>query len=578
MKLIIKQYLSSLKERGELDAILPDLLSQMGLVVYARPIRGANEYGVDIGAVGKIGDDVEKVYLFSVKSGNLTRSTWNGSADQALRPSLESIIDSYIPHRLPPEHRNKPIVICMCFGGDIQTTARQDVSGFTSKYQTDTLSFEEWNGDKLSDLILEYLLKEELLPQNWQSMLRRALALVDEPEFSHTHFKKLINEMVKVTESEVGEIVNLLNRINLCLWILFSWCRDSDNLESSYLAAEFSLLRSWDTIKKYDNVKLYKAYDELIKTYHVITKEFIDKCLIPFTDKKHAISRAISSQCSIDINLKLFDLLGRLAIRGQWLSYELTSFYKQEPQGERDTDKQNAIRNELDRVTNAIMKFISNNPLLSSPCKDEHAIELGLVLHLLSQNSENDIFINEWLNELINRIIFGYKSNNPGNYMYPCNLDSYEQLLEHKNREDPDDEYQKKITHGSILYPILMVFSVLHKIESMSADIQEFSRESLKHCTLQYWFPTESSELYFYNNKKMHGAALPDFNMDPKKVIRCMHDECGSSNFFDQLSAIQKEYAPLIMLACRYYRYPVPLHFLLPLMEDYLCEENEIAC
>ncbi len=36
MKLIIRQYIAGLKERRELDAVLPDLLSQMGLVVYSR--------------------------------------------------------------------------------------------------------------------------------------------------------------------------------------------------------------------------------------------------------------------------------------------------------------------------------------------------------------------------------------------------------------------------------------------------------------------------------------------------------------------------------------------------------------
>tara|TARA_R110002012_G_C11624114_1_gene609302 strand:+ start:1824 stop:1976 length:153 start_codon:yes stop_codon:yes gene_type:complete len=41
MKLVIRQYLASLKERGELDALLPDLLSQIGLEVFLKP--GANE-------------------------------------------------------------------------------------------------------------------------------------------------------------------------------------------------------------------------------------------------------------------------------------------------------------------------------------------------------------------------------------------------------------------------------------------------------------------------------------------------------------------------------------------------------
>jgi hypothetical protein len=71
MKLIIKEYLASLKEREELDAILPDLLSQMGLNVFSRPTRGTRQSGVDVAAA--INDGIEKVYLFSIKSGDLTR-------------------------------------------------------------------------------------------------------------------------------------------------------------------------------------------------------------------------------------------------------------------------------------------------------------------------------------------------------------------------------------------------------------------------------------------------------------------------------------------------------------------------
>ena len=72
MKLIIRHYLASLKERGELDAILPDLLSELGLNVYSRPGRGTRQDGVDVAAVGKLeGDDADKVYLFSIKAGAL---------------------------------------------------------------------------------------------------------------------------------------------------------------------------------------------------------------------------------------------------------------------------------------------------------------------------------------------------------------------------------------------------------------------------------------------------------------------------------------------------------------------------
>ena len=54
MNLILKEYLNSLKERNELDTLLPNLLSQMGLNVFSTPSMGTAQKGVDVAAVGKI--------------------------------------------------------------------------------------------------------------------------------------------------------------------------------------------------------------------------------------------------------------------------------------------------------------------------------------------------------------------------------------------------------------------------------------------------------------------------------------------------------------------------------------------
>jgi len=130
MKLIIREYLASLRERGELDVILPDLLSQLGLNVYSRPARGTRQYGVDVGAVGSLDGGAEKVYLFSIKPGDLTRKEWDGDSVQSLRPSLNEILDAYIPNRVPVEHRGKETVICIAIGGDVQEQVRPQMTGF----------------------------------------------------------------------------------------------------------------------------------------------------------------------------------------------------------------------------------------------------------------------------------------------------------------------------------------------------------------------------------------------------------------------------------------------------------------
>src|SRR5262245_52470170 len=120
MKLLIKQYLASLRERGELDAVLPDLLSESGFHVYSRPQRGTTQNGVDIAAYGRDEDGVDKVFLFSVKAGDLTRRDWNDGSPQSLRSSLDAIRDAYIPNRIPVEYAERKIVICLCFGGELQ--------------------------------------------------------------------------------------------------------------------------------------------------------------------------------------------------------------------------------------------------------------------------------------------------------------------------------------------------------------------------------------------------------------------------------------------------------------------------
>jgi hypothetical protein len=205
MKLILKQYLSSLRERGELDAILPDLLSQLGLNVFSRPGRGTRQDGVDVGAVGSLDGGPERVYLFSIKPGDLTRKDWDGDAVQSLRPSLNEVKDAYIPNRLPAEHRGKDIVICIGIGGDVQEQVRPQLVGFMKQNTTTTITFEEWNGDKLSSLIQACFLREDLLPEHARSRLRKSLALLDEPEASYQHFAALIKSLAAVDNQKDAE-------------------------------------------------------------------------------------------------------------------------------------------------------------------------------------------------------------------------------------------------------------------------------------------------------------------------------------------------------------------------------------
>ncbi|MCL1041431.1 hypothetical protein L2712_07240 [Shewanella marisflavi] len=559
MKLILKQYLASLKERKELDAVLPDLLSSMGMNVFISPTRGVKEYGVDIAAVGQINDQKEKVYLFSVKSGNLTRETWNGNADQALRPSLDEIQDSFIPSRLPPEHRDKKIVICLCFGGDVGSGIRQEVSGYEQRNTQDNISFEEWNGDKLSELIQQHLLKEELLPNSSQALLRKSLALLEEPESSDKHFSRLIDEVLS-NATDTDSVASSITRINVCLWVLFSWCRDGGNLEAAYLSSERALLLAWDKVKGYytGRNKPSKSFDSLLDTYQQITDCYVDRCLIPYVGLKYALSHAVHSPCSIDVNIKLFDVLGRLSVKGHWILNSLSKNYAENSPIDGESEEQEKLQIRLEEVTRSINLLVVNNPMLLSPYKDSQAIDLGLALTLLSNNSELDSFVQSWLSGIVDRCTFSFECDG----MYPIVHNSYERLLEHRNKDKADSNYKNKVTEASILYPLLTVFCSLYKLDTVSQNLERFATDKLEHSTLQYWYPNQSSEQDMYSNSDTHGSASTGFPMNGRAALDHIKQECGNADSFKRMSAVTKGKAPLILTACRCYRYPVPFHYL----------------
>lgn len=559
MKLILKQYLASLKERKELDAVLPDLLSCMGMNVFISPTRGFKEYGVDIAAVGQVNGEEEKVYLFSVKSGNLTRETWNGSAAQALRPSLDEIQDSFIPSRLPPEHSNKPIVICLCFGGDINSGIAQDVSGYEKKNTRDNITFENWNGDKLSEFIQQYLLKEELLPSSSQALLRKSLALLEEPESSSRHFSLLIDEALS-NATDADSTASSIIRINVCLWVLFSWCRDDGNLEAAYLSSERSLLLAWDKVKGYytGRNKPSKSFDSILDTYQQITDCYVDQCLIPYVEFRYALSHAVHSPCSIDVNFKLFDVLGRLSVKGHWILDSLSKSYAENSPTDGESEEQGKLGLRLREITRSINLLVVNNPILLSPYKDSQAIDIGLALTLLSNNSNLDEFVQSWLSEIVNRCIFSFESNG----MYPIVHNSYENLLEHRKKDKADNSYKNKVTEASILYPLLAVFCSLYKLDSVSKELEKFATDKLAHSTLQYWYPNQHSEQHMYSNSDMHGSASIDFPVNGKLALEHIIQECGNADFFKKMSAVTRKMSPLILTACRCYRYPVPFHSL----------------
>lgn len=565
MKLVIRQYLASLKERGELDALLPDLLSQMGLDVFLKPGVGSRQYGVDVGAYGKLSEDLEnKVYLFSVKSGDLDRKDWDGGNPQDLRPSINEIIDVFIPSRIPAEYKDQLIEICLCFGGEVKEAVRTNVTLFLEKQTTDELSFSEWNGDRLAALIEQHMLREELLPENCRGLLRKSLAMIDEPDISIKHFSQLAISLTKTDDLKPKQILTGIRQLYLCLWILYSWCREEDNLESSFLSAEFTLLNAWEAAKfAFDKknkvaISTLTTLDSIFRLNLRISHQYIEEKIIPHAGNLYALSHAVRSSCAVDVNLKLFDVLGRLALSGCW------SYWNLERLSEDNDESARFFTEAVANYQETIKKLIVNNPILFTPYKDDQAIDLVLALWFLSLDSKHLPDINSWLVNMTREVYEMFRIQDK----YPSTIRSYAELIEHP--VDKTDEYRKSVTKGSILYPYISAFSAIMGFEEPYETIKRIKEEFLPHCNFQVYFFDESSEEHFYRFDKMHGATLSDAHVteEPSDFLEQLVNECEQSNKIYEMSAFKHSFWPIILTGCRHYRLPVPMHFIIDIYKQ----------
>lgn len=559
MKLVIREYLASLKERDELEVLLADLLSQMGLIVFSKPGIGGRQYGVDVAAFGSIDGESDRVYLFSIKAGDLSRTDWNSGQAADLKPSLDDILDTYIPTHIPNEYKDKLIEICLCFGGDLKEIIRLSVTTYIDKHTiVNKIIFSEWGGERLSQYIDQYFLKEELLPKEYRSFLRKSLAMLDEPEVSHKYFIQLVNLLkANIDIQKKKDILIAVRQLYISLWILYAWCRERSNLESAYLSSEFLILNTWEITKQLHGKKdkaskaIINVLNKMISLHQQIIFDFAIK-LKPYTQKLYGISSEINPRCAVDVNLKLFDILGRFSLAGLWGYWTLEHLEKDE------AHKRDEVEKVIENIEDLLTDLIFNNPMLCTPYKDDQTIDITIAVFFLSLNKANHNNIRTWLSKMSEMILFLFKTDS----CYPSNLHNYYELIEHPREKT--EEYRKEVTKGSILYPMLAVFAGLFNLDDVYNNIQYICSEYLSHCTLQLWYPDQISEQYFYNNEQMHGAAFAEINLktiSKEKFLEMILNECDEMSDFYELSAVKNNFWPIIMIACRYYRLPIPVYF-----------------
>lgn len=556
MKLLVRQHLQSMKERQGLDVLLPQLLSEMGFEVIHHPRIGGRQAGVDVAAVGPDpdADDRRTLHLFVIKSGDVGRGDWDGSL-QAVRPSLGEVVDDYIPNRVPPQYRELPIAVCVCMGGEIQEGVRAQWKGFADKEGSDQIAFREWNGERLANLILSGLLNAELLDPGHRAHFQKAVALVSEPDASYSNFRALLDVLSEdIDNSPRG--TTRLRQMMICLWILVGNGIDAGNLDAPYRACELAMLHAWDAyrsgstdIAPAQRKAREQILDHVLGLYFTVAEMLIVRKIGPHASKRHALSASARSRSALDVNLALFEILGRAALLGLWHHYLGCAS---------EGDDQTEHLRKRNATVDIAIGMINANPTLVAPMRDDHQIEIGLLM-LLAQGSGRIPSLDGYLQEVGDRLAYRYARRRD----WLTHFRDYRQLLRHPVNKG--DEYFQRSTCGSVLVPFVLTSLERVGATESQAFLERVVADHLGHMTQQVWVPSEETDDVLWRQGKSIGYGVPIGAPEIDGSTVSLSEEAdgiaGDHDAVLKTEAIARGLVPLFLTACRHHRLPLPPHF-----------------
>ena len=432
---------------------------------------------------------------------------------------------------------------------------REDVraqwSGYCRANEKADIHFAEWNGDRLSDLILSGMLRAELIESGNRGLFQKALAMLDQPEVAYRHFRHLLNVIFAEPKSQADQ-TRQLRKAYLCLWILFVWARDADNLEAAYRASELVLLRSWPHC---DSARLRKGamqqerlahFDQVLKLHLIIAHLLLVNKIGPFADKRYALSMAVNSRNAVDINISLFETLGRLSLHGLWLDAMSA--------GEDELFAQ-AMSEGADKVLNIAIGMLNANPALAAPVRDDFTIELALFMRLADVRGRL-YSVADYIRSMSDRLCYGLSIRRH----YPVPATDYRDLLAHPRNSS--DEYFEEHTRAGILYTFVLAWLAMIGDQERAENLRSTLLEHTPHMTHQVWIPDGRTDEVFWGGDRDHGLSVPGLPLNDSldAVFGLLNRVMKEHPLEERISAVRNNLTPIFLMACRHYRMPIPPH------------------
>lgn len=505
MRLILTEYINSLKEDGELDVLIQNILRAYQFEIVSKTERG-RQYGVDIYAVGKDFDDNnrKKVFLITVKQGDIDRNAWNASQN-SVEQSLTEIRTVFIRNNLAPQHKKLPIKIVVASNGQIKQGVQQNWTGYCEQYPT--FQYTYWGIDFLVNQFESKLLNEDAFSNEIRSLVRKTIIYLDNPDYDLKDYSRLLTLLIdrfRAAKSKKEKLKGL-KQIRLILSIITKYCEEAGNLKHAVRCAEKYLLALWPELSAFDNDADYGK--ELISAYH-FQLETLDKYvakIAPIAFVKDGFSRWIRDQ--VNYTYLAYEQLGIIALCGLYhvqLAENLS--------GQPEKEIQEVVLFNMQRaneVCNVVIELVNNHGIVFSPRADDQIIEINLLLILLFKlGRKEDIRL--LLIEYIGQIAEGASFSNT----FPLFSNSKREIVE------LEINYEKRINHeydSSILLTVLAEWTVVIGDANLYSMVRQVKDKLLPKLGLILWFPDEKTEemLYTKDATPDSGYSLSDIELTP---------------------------------------------------------------
>ena len=393
-KEIIKQYVASLKEDGELDYIFPLLLERMGYRVLSTPkqSKGQSQYGRDVVAVKKSKGE-KTLYHFELKgfaARNITDRTLS-EKDGLIESLRASKNTKYRDASIKGLSKYKKQYIFV-HNGYVEANALITLNDFVEDEFPEG-NFDRWDLEKLTTLFSEFLFDETLLTDDESYRLfKKVLVLLDAEGNDFYDIVALINILIANMEKKKSNQRNILNffaTLRLIASMVYIYAKDANNLTPAKFCIDTVLLKTWAWILRGNREKktsIVRHFNSLVLLQVQIYEEYVNKILRFAKMDKGLYSFEASDTEYVFYPLRCYEFLGDLIY-----FYILTEAYCKLQKME--------ARNRMDLLE----AIINNNPACAVPLLDTHSIPILMVYkYMVLHSSNNDDYqcLNNYLTDI----------------------------------------------------------------------------------------------------------------------------------------------------------------------------------